>query len=239
MNILDVNAYKKTFRDNAKTLMVFEVLEDREWHCRTCEYDHVGSTQIAGSGGIQGLQRGSTNRDGLEIDSKNNLCANCKKRTMHDKWSGNAKPKVTGGSLSNPVQQKVLELYNYKDVVEQIKRSANELTIDHRFPRLRWTDGYGDADMKTDMSIEDIKKRFQLLKKSNGTASHNHLKSRACEKCFEENKRGSPFGIKFYYNGDENWEGENLKDENGCHGCGWYDFNKWRKALNKFIIDKK
>ena len=219
--------------------MVFEVLEDRQWHCRTCEYGHVGSTQIAGSGGIQGLQGGSPKRDGLEIDSKNNLCAKCSKRTMHDKWSGNSKPKVTGGNLSNPVERKVLKFYKYKDVVEQVKRSANELTIDHRFPRIRWIDGYGNMDMQTDMTDENIRKRFQLLKKSNGTASHNLLKSRACEKCFKENKRGAPFGIKFYYDGDENWKAENLKDENGCRGCGWYDFDKWRKALNKFIIDKK
>ena len=71
---MDIKEFKKSFKKGSKGLLVFEVLEDKTWHCRECEYKHVGSTQIAGSGGIQGLERGSAKRSGIEIKSQNNFC---------------------------------------------------------------------------------------------------------------------------------------------------------------------
>ena len=155
----------------------------------------------------------------------------------HMEWPG-LSYNASSSSISKELQLKILRQYMYKDIVEQTIRPANHLTIDHRFPKLRWSDTYAEKD-KTDMSANEINARFQLLKKSNGSASHNHLKSRACEKCSRDKKRGTPFGIKFYYEGDETWQVMSDTDERGCHGCGWYNFDKWRKALNKFIIDKK
>ncbi len=52
------------------------------------------------------------------------------------------------------------------------------------------------------MSNEDIRDKFQLLKKSNGSVSHNLLKSRACENCYKKGQRGTPFGIQFFYAGN-------------------------------------
>lgn len=92
------------------------------------------------------------------------------------------------------------------------------------------------SKQKTDyqgMTDDDIRARFQLLKKSNGNVSHNLLKSRACEDCFETGERGTPFGIRYFYAGDERWQGEDATDAKGCVGCGWYDIDAWRASLNR------
>ncbi len=54
------------------------------------------------------------------------------------------------------------------------------------------------------MSEAEIKQKFQLLKKD-GAGNHNLLKSRNCEFCIKTGKRGTPLGIKFWYQGNENW----------------------------------
>lgn len=121
-----------------------------------------------------------------------------------------------------------------RDVVDDVSRSVNEVTLDHKLPMKRWDEE--TSRQQTDyqnMSDEDIRERFQLLKKSNGNVSHNLLKSRACEECFENGKRGTPFGIHYFYAGNDRWEGKTLKDPNGCVGCGWFDVEAWRTALNR------
>ena len=228
---MNVERYKELLKTAKKASMVFAVLEDGRWHCRSHEYGHVGTTQLAGSGGIQGLERGSTARPGICIESKNLMCNVCNKTTRHDRWTGTFQIQFGATVMPDRLRINVLNYFKYKDVVEQQIRQKNELTIDHKFPRIRWPRGYEDAD-REDLSEAEIRERFQLLKASNGTASHNLLKSRACERCFRTKKRGTPFGIRYYYAGTDKWEGD-PQDERGCHGCGWYDFDKWRKALNR------
>lgn len=87
------------------------------------------------------------------------------------------------------------------------------------------------------MTDEQIRQKFQLLKKDEG-GNHNLLKSRACERCITTKKRGTPLGINFWYIGGENWplEAERGPEaELGCYGCGWYDFQAWREALNAHL----
>jgi len=69
------------------------------------------------------------------------------------------------------------------------------------------------------------------------TRSNSLLKSRYCEKCFKNNKRGSFPGISFWYDGNEDWKGD-LHDEKGCMGCFWYDPYEWRKKLNEIVNSK-
>jgi hypothetical protein len=74
--------------------------------------------------------------------------------------------------------------------------------------------------------------------KKDAAGNHNLLKSRSCERCIKLGKRGTPFGIRFWYKGDENWSSphtKGLEAEEGCVGCGWYDFDTWRTALNEKI----
>ena len=90
-------------------------------------------------------------------------------------------------------------------------------------------------DYSSGVTDDDIKGRFQLLKSSNGSVSHNLLKSRACEKCYKTGNRGTPFGIKFFYEGGSKWAPADKEAPEGCIGCGWFDFDKWRTELNKEI----
>jgi hypothetical protein len=87
-------------------------------------------------------------------------------------------------------------------------------------------------------SDDELKRRFQLLKKDK-FGNHNQLKSRACEECKKTNTRGAPLGILFWYQGGSTWPTEipaiGKSAEKGCVGCGWYDLQAWREALNRKI----
>jgi len=235
-----MNDFESKFDPRSKTWQVYQVLKDHQWHCRECEYRHTGITQIAGGAGIQGLQRGNKTRPGIVIESDNHLCARCEKTTRHDRWQGQFQSAVQSASMPRSFVTRAVALLKSRDIVEGTERPTNQLTIDHKLPMLRW-----DKDMAhkqtgyAGMSDDFIKKHFQLLKKSNGSVSHNLLKSRACERCFKTGKRGTPFGICFFYLGGANWEPKNKKDAAGCKGCGWYDFDKWRSALNAKLQNLK
>ncbi len=227
------------FKPGTKIYQVYNILRDKNWHCRECEYQHIGITQIAGGSGIQGLQRGTNKRPGMVIESDNLSCSNCNRVTRQDRWQGQLQLSVHAGTMPHKFIEKVLRIFARRDVVEGTRRSIGELTIDHKFPMIRWNNEI--SEKLTDygnMSDDDIKSHFQLLKKSNGSVSHNLLKSRACERCFQNGQRGEPFGIRFYYSGNAKWAPTDKYDPIGCIGCGWYDFDLWRKHLNEQVQDQ-
>ncbi|NES99419.1 MAG: restriction endonuclease [Sphaerospermopsis sp. SIO1G1] len=212
---------------------VFELLSDRKWHCRTHEGNKIASKQYAGSGGIKGLKRGNKSRSGLVIETKIEYCEVCLEKTYWDRWTGERQAANAPTNIPNQLVKKILQVYSYTDVIEQRKREKHELVIDHRFPMERW--GKIETPHLSSMSEEEIRKKFQLLKKD-ASGNHNLLKSRSCERCIKTGKRGTPFGIRFWYQGGEDWPSQYQKGdeaEKGCIGCGWYDFEKWRNALNQ------
>ncbi len=228
------------FGKGSKVGAVFEVLRDKQWHCRSCEYEHVGTTQIAGSGGMQGLKRGNRRRPGLVIKSGNHFCATCGETTYQDRWTGAFRESVIIGSMPQPFMRRVVEVLGYRDVVDGSQRQPNELTVDHKLPMIRWSNAESKRQTDyEDLSDSEIRQRFQLLKASNGSVSHNLLKSRACENCFKTGVRGKPMGIAFYYRGGAKWGPAKDKDKRGCVGCGWYDFAEWRNSLNERLGTKK
>lgn len=233
---MSLEDFENIFKIDSKIYQVFLILKDQQWHCRECEYQHTGITQIAGGGGIQGLERGTKTRPGLVIESDNFLCINCGRTTRHDRWQGAFQTSVHGGSMPRHFVDKVLRVFGARDVIENTRRQPNELTIDHKLPRIRWNE---ESNAKlvdySNMDDDDIRGHFQLLKKSNGSVSHNLLKSRACERCYKSSKRGQPFGIVFFYTGGPNWEPAEKDDPTGCIGCGWFDFALWRENLNRLI----
>jgi hypothetical protein len=213
-------------------LKVFDLLSDQKWHCREHEGKAVASAQYAGGGGIQGLQRGNKQRPGLVIETETKYCDVCGRKTNWDSWTGEIKSANSAANIPKSLVQRILEVYSYTDVIEQRKRAAHELVIDHRFPMERWGDN--EPPHLISMSDIEIKKKFQLLKKDT-SGNHNLLKSRSCERCINTGKRGTPFGIRFWYQGDEDWPSihkRGAEAEDGCIGCGWYDFEAWRNALN-------
>ncbi len=224
------------FRPGTKVHGVFLVLRDCQWHCRECEYRQVEITQIAGGAGIQGLQRGTRSRPGMEIESGDHLCVSCKRMTRHDRWTGSLKEAVPAPSMPASFAKRAIQVLGSRDIVDNTERMANQLTVDHKLPTLRWTpETEREQNAYTTMTDDDIRAKFQLLRKSNGSISHNLLKSRACERCFKTGKRGTPFGIVFFYEGDARWGPGDKTDPRGCVGCGWFDMSEWRKRLNSVL----
>ena len=132
---------------------------------------------------------------------------------------------------SQKSKRRQYRLCNDLEWLVHLRRSV--LVIDHRFPMERW--GKSEAPHLTSMSETEIRKKFQLLKKD-ASGNHNLLKSRSCERCIKTGKRGTPFGIKFWYQSGEDWPSQHQRGdeaEEGCIGCGWYDFETWRNALNQ------
>lgn len=212
---------------------VLAVLQDTKWHCRSHEYKHLRIEQFAGGGGIQGLQRGTRSRLGLIIESRTDYCEKCKRKTRWDRWTGKTQEANAPAGISPVLCARILAYYKNTDIVEQRERPSHELTVDHRFPMNRW--GVAEEKLPDDLPESEIQRKFQLLKKDS-SGFHNLLKSRACENCVKTGKRGTPFGIKYFYHGDESWPKEvpptGVAAEKGCVGCGWYDFGKWREAIN-------
>lgn len=231
---MTINDFLATFEADSLQYKYFCILSDQKWHCRKCSQQQIGSEQLAGGGGVQGLQRGTKSRPGIEIVSESRACPHCGKKTKWDRWTGKFKEASPAAGISPHLQSRIFGIYGYEDVIEQRKRPSHELIVDHRFPMGRWDTI--EAQNPDDMSEKEIKKRFQILKKDSA-GNHNLLKSRACEHCLATGKRGYPLGIKFYYAGTEDWpQGCPISGpdaERGCFGCGWYDFDSWRKALNK------
>ena len=229
----DVAVELFAFRRGSTQSRVFGLLSDKQWHCRKHEGAVIASGQYAGGGGIQGLQRGSGTRPGLEIQQKREPCSVCNETTTWDKWTGQIKEANAAANLPPRLIDRILTEYAFEDVIEQRVRAKHELVIDHRFPMERW--GQSELPNPVTMTAAEIRQKFQLLKKD-AAGNHNLLKSRACERCIATGRRGTPFGIAFWYVGGENWDvpvQRGPEAEQGCVGCGWYDFAAWRKSLNQ------
>ncbi|MBW4498992.1 MAG: restriction endonuclease [Scytonema hyalinum WJT4-NPBG1] len=228
-----VEKIRTLLTENSTQFQVFNLLSDQQWHCRECEGKKIASSQYAGGGGIQGLERGTKSRPGLIITTEKRYCQTCQGRRLGDHWTGEIKSANSAANIPASLVQRILQVYSYTDVIEQRQRPAHELVIDHRFPMERW--GASEPPHLTSISDDEIKKKFQLLKKDS-SGNHNLLKSRSCERCIKIGKRGTPFGITFWYQGGEDWSCEyqrGAEAEKGCIGCGWYNFDAWRDALNQ------
>lgn len=236
---MTINEYINLLGNDSLQGRYFAILRDRMPHCRRCSQRAIGSEQLAGGGGVQGLERGTKTRPGIVIVTTTNYCDICGKSTKWDQWTGDFQHSNSAAGMSPTLAQRIYDHYNYVDSIEQRKRHPHELVIDHRVPMERW--GAPEFNNSCGMSEEDIQRKYQLLKKDI-SGNHNSLKSRACERCIKTGYRGYPLGIKFFYAGDERWPNDCPKSgpgsERGCIGCGWYDFNTWRLALNEHLKNK-
>ena len=132
---------------------------------------------------------------------------------------------------------RVVRLLKGRNAFEARATSPRTLIPDHKFSEIRW-----DVETKTvntmEMTDAEIMQKFQLLDNQ-----RNQQKRETCRRCFQEGKRGSIYGIKYFYEGDENWNSAIPKvgkaAEKGCVGCPWYDIEYWRKMLNELIASKQ
>ena len=216
---------KNPFSKESSQYRDFKTMSDLKWHCTKCSLEaaQAKTWQTWRQKGIQ-----------LDQDSGNFFkkieCKQCKKKTIHRKLKSMQILEDTNirSGISQKLAIKIKKVYNNEEALYLREMQPMELEIDHRFPQIRWQK---NEDINSnEMTEGEIKKKFILF-----TRKHNLLKSRACEKCFQNNKRGHFPGIPFFYKGNENWQGQNEFDEGGCEGCFWYSPYKWRKELQKII----
>jgi len=211
---------------NDKTSATYKVLAalySGEWVCRTCGTAKVNDQAAAR---IKALKV-----KGYIIGSRRKQCLICNKKTMHDilVMLPSIETRFEHGNelrkpMSDVLKKRIKSVLNHREVCFNVVRTDVELLIDHKFPSQRWN--VPESDNPNDMSVTEIKKKFQLL--SNQT---NMWKSRYCDTCVKTGKRGEFMGTKWYYAGNENWAGQTPNDENGCVGCPWYDLELWKSKL--------
>ena len=214
-------------KNNAKvTKPFFDVLCDAKWKCVNCQLP----TNPNWARRIQDLKEyGYT----IATDT-NRYCENCKSNKTHLIMLPIKRLHIDGNGYevwSKELRKRIIKLLNEIDVYENVK--SQHCLPDHKFSEIRW-----DKDTKAEnpdtMTDDEIRKKFQLL-----TNQRNQQKREVCRNCYQTGKRGTIFGIPFYYAGDENWD-ENIKKtgkeaEKGCYGCPWYDIEMWRKKLIELI----
>ena len=132
---------------------------------------------------------------------------------------------------------RVIRLLKEINAFEAKRTSKKALIPDHKFSEIRW-DNATKAENSMDMTDEEIIRKFQLLDNQ-----RNQQKREICRRCFQEGKRGSIYGINFYYKGTSKWDSNiptiGKEAEAGCEGCPWYDIELWRKKLNDLISTKQ
>ena len=126
---------------------------------------------------------------------------------------------------------RVIRLLKERNAFEARVTAKKALIPDHKFSEVRW-DEETKAENSMEMTDAEIIQKFQLLDNQ-----RNQQKREICRRCFQEGIRGTIYGIKYFYEGDEHWDPNIPKvgkaAEKGCKGCPWYDIELWRKMLNK------
>ena len=131
---------------------------------------------------------------------------------------------------------RVIRLLHERNAFEARVTPKKALIPDHKFSEVRWDDETkGENPM--DMTDSEIVQKFQLLDNQ-----RNQQKREVCRKCYQEGIRGTIYGIKYFYEGTEQWDStipvKGKAAEQGCIGCPWYDIEEWRRQLNDKLNGK-
>ena len=135
-------------------------------------------------------------------------------------------------AFTKQFKARIIRLLKSRNAFEARVTQAKSLIPDHKFSEIRW-DEETKAENSMDMSDDEIIQKFQLLDNQ-----RNQQKREVCRRCFQDGKRGTIYGIKYFYEGDENWNNDKKvgkEAEKGCIGCPWYDIEFWREKLNEHI----
>lgn len=158
-------------------------------------------------------------------------CAVCTKKKTHLILIPVLRGGISGYETWSPaLRKKIIRLLKSYDAFEGKGGNKDNLLPDHKFPEIRWGNDT-KRDSLENLKDHEIQEQFQLL-----SNQRNQQKREVCRQCYQTDKRGYPFGIKYYYQGVEVWDSNIPKigkaAEAGCVGCGWYDLEEWRKSLN-------
>lgn len=220
-----------TYWDNnasTETRAVFDAMcgnqETTKWLCRKCGPVQEVNPQSAAR--IKSLKE-----RGYFIGTKNMYCPTCGRSQTHDiliRLPRRTADVNVRNTISAVLRNRIKTVLPLKDACFDSPQKKGELIIDHKFPSTRWVNGETRND--DSMTDEQIREKFQLL-----TNQTNLQKERYCKRCLSDGKRGDFFGIKWYYQGNEDWQGTNNADEEGCIGCPWYDLNEWKAKFNEHL----
>ncbi|MFC2016880.1 restriction endonuclease [Chloroflexota bacterium] len=206
----------------------YDVLQEFKWSCTGCAFPP--NTNPARR--YQDLKEfGYT----LATD-KNRTCTNCGRVGTHIFMVPLPRGGISGyESWSPALRTRIIKLLGSIDVYEGKRANPTSLIPDHKYPEIRW-DEATRRDSLERLTDSEIRDEFQLL-----TNQRNLQKREVCRSCYQTGKRGFPFGLKYFYSGDENWP-KNIPSQGklarrGCIGCGWYDLSLWRTSLLS-IVDK-
>jgi hypothetical protein len=193
-----------------------------EWVCSYCN---------SGSGQPAAITRVLRQR-GYEFEqtapgrwSKNMFCPHCQAMRSHCKLLSlePLNDEKIRCNITSKQRKRVLSICGIRDAFTGATIVSSRPEIDHKTP---FTMLDKDINIKT-LTDKEIQKHFQILSRDS-----NLLKEKACKKCKQTGIRPSHLGIKYYYEGNENYEGT-------CVGCGWYDGIAWRNKLNEYLNGNK
>lgn len=210
-------------KPNAKiTKAFFDSLADGEWKCVGCQLPPNPNWARR----VQDLKE-----FGYTIATDiSRYCPNCKENKTHLMLLPIDRIGVLGNgyeTLSKTLRKRIIKILGSIDAYEGTVSS--HVLPDHKFSEILWDDKT-KADNLDTMTDDEIKAKFQLL-----TNQRNQQKREVCRTCFQTGRRGTIFGIPYYYVGCELWDKEiprKGKDaEKGCIGCPWYDIQAWREHL--------
>lgn len=226
----DQEEFWKTKPKANTTKEFFDVLSEGGWKCGACTMPRNPNPQRR----IQDLKEfGYTIATDLS-----RYCEHCRKNTSQRILLPIPRATNDGNGYetwSQTLRKRIIDVLKGIDVYED---TINKNCLpDHKFSEIRWDDNTKSVNLDT-MTDEEIRKKFQLL-----SNQRNQQKREVCRKCFQTGKRGTIFGISFFYAGDENWDSsipQKGKDaEKGCYGCPWYDIQLWREELIKVLSKTK
>lgn len=208
------------------TKPIFDVLKDGKWHCRNCDIDNPNFARR-----IQDLKE-----MGYTISTQLNYHCQVCKNNKSTRLLLLPIPRVENAgngyeTWSQDLRKRIIRVLGGIDVYEN-KVNKNCLP-DHKFSEIRWDENTKSTNPDS-MTDEEIRDKFQLL-----TNQRNQQKREVCRACVETGKRGTIFGIKYYYKGGEDWDPaipvKGKSAEKGCEGCPWYDIAAWREAVMEKI----
>lgn len=204
------------------TKAFFDTLVEGGWKCGACEMPRNPNPQRR----IQDLKEfGYTISTDLA-----HYCPNCGRNTSQRILL----PIPRGGNAGNgyetwtpALRKRIISVLNSYDVYECV--NTPHCLPDHKFSEIRW-DHNTKAENPDTMTDEEIRQKFQLM-----TNQRNQQKREVCRTCFQTGKRGTIYGIPYFYEGGPDWDtnipAKGKKAEKGCVGCPWYDIAEWRKHL--------
>ena len=132
---------------------------------------------------------------------------------------------------SPALRKKIIKVLGGVDVYEGVINP--HCLPDHKFSEIRW-DENTKAENLDSMTEEEIRQKFQLL-----SNQRNQQKREVCRNCYQTGKRGTIFGIPYFYEGNAEWDKsipqKGKAAEQGCIGCPWYDIETWRSRLIAYL----